>query len=197
MASPKSKSFGEGKGKAVATTPSKRTTRSMVRKTRSDTRRSGSASKLVSLDSSEKKKRKTQAKKGEPSKKIKKEEEEEEEVVEVKKEDESTEEEDVDAAAEEAEVGEEDSEQKTIVIEHCKQCKSFKERAAKVKEGLEIAVPGIVVTVNPDKPRRGCFEIREEGGETFISLLDMKRPFTPMKELDMDKVIADIEEKIK
>ncbi|KAH1046004.1 hypothetical protein J1N35_036788 [Gossypium stocksii] len=37
------------------------------------------------------------------------------------------------------------------------------------------------------EPRRGCFEIREEGGETFISLLDMKRPFKPMKELDMEK----------
>lgn len=196
MAPPKNKSDGEGKGKAVATTPSKRTTRSMVRKTRSDTRRSGSASKLVSLDSPEKKKRKTQAKKGEPSKKIKKEEEEEEEeeeAVEVK-----TEEEDDDAAAEEeAEEEEDDSGQKKIVIEHCKQCKSFRERAAEVKEGLEIAVPGIVVTVNPDKPRRGCFEIREEGGEAFVSLLDMKRPFTPMKELDMDKVIADIVEKIK
>jgi hypothetical protein len=66
-----------------------------------------------------------------------------------------------------------------------------------VKEGLEEAVPGIIVTVNPDKPRRGCFEIREEGGETFISLLAMKRPFTPMKELNMEEVIADIVEKIK
>ncbi|KAH1072190.1 hypothetical protein J1N35_024518 [Gossypium stocksii] len=37
------------------------------------------------------------------------------------------------------------------------------------------------------EPRRGCFEIREEGGKTFISLLDMKRPFKPMKEHDMEK----------
>ncbi|KAH1082805.1 hypothetical protein J1N35_022566 [Gossypium stocksii] len=47
------------------------------------------------------------------------------------------------------------------------------------------------------EPKRGCFEIREEGGETFISLLDMKRPFKPIKELDMEKVISDIIEKIK
>ncbi|KAK4274368.1 hypothetical protein QN277_017597 [Acacia crassicarpa] len=84
----------------------------------------------------------------------------------------------------------------TIVIEHCKQCNSFKTRANLVKEGLEKSVDGIVVILNPEKPRKGCFEIRKEGGETFISLLDMKRPFEPMKQLDMDKVIADIVDKI-
>ncbi|KAF3572898.1 hypothetical protein F2Q69_00062690 [Brassica cretica] len=79
----------------------------------------------------------------------------------------------------------------------CKQHKSFKERANEVKEGLENAVPGIIVTLNPLKPRRGCFEIREEGGESFISLLDMKKPFTPMTELDMEEVLANIVERIK
>ncbi|KAI4337405.1 hypothetical protein L6164_015827 [Bauhinia variegata] len=85
---------------------------------------------------------------------------------------------------------------KTIVIEHCKQCNQFKKRAIMVKERLEKTVSGITVVANPDKPRRGCFEIREEGGQIFISLLDMKRPFQPMKDLDMDKVITDIIEKI-
>ncbi|XP_041019460.1 selenoprotein H isoform X1 [Juglans microcarpa x Juglans regia] len=86
---------------------------------------------------------------------------------------------------------------KTIVIEHCKQCNSFKTRAIRVKEGLEKGVSGVTVLVNPNKPRKGCFEIREDGGETFISLLDMKRPFAPMKALEMDKVISDIIDKIK
>ncbi|CAH1415148.1 unnamed protein product [Lactuca virosa] len=86
---------------------------------------------------------------------------------------------------------------KTIVIEHCKQCTQFKIRAAKVKLGLETAVSGINVLVNPEKPRRGCFEIREEGGKQFISLLDMKRPFGPMKALDMDAVISDIVDQVK
>ncbi|WOL15010.1 selenoprotein H [Canna indica] len=85
---------------------------------------------------------------------------------------------------------------KTIIVEACKQCNSFKTRAIKVKEGLENSVSGIIVTVNPDKPRRGCFEIREENGQVFVSLLDMRRPFTPMKELDMDEVIEDIIKKI-
>ncbi|GAB2285830.1 hypothetical protein Dimus_020270 [Dionaea muscipula] len=85
---------------------------------------------------------------------------------------------------------------KTIIIEHCKQCNSFKTRAFQVKEGLEKGVSGITVQVNPAKPRRGCFEIREEGGDKFISLLDMKRPFKPMKDLDMQQVIADIVDRI-
>ncbi|XP_051151321.1 uncharacterized protein LOC127265538 [Andrographis paniculata] len=86
---------------------------------------------------------------------------------------------------------------KTIIIEHCKQCNSFKTRAVQVKNGVEKDAPGVKVVVNPEKPRRGCFEIREKGGETFVSLLDMKRPFKPMKDLDMEKLILDIVEKIK
>ncbi|KAL4332562.1 hypothetical protein GQ457_07G037000 [Hibiscus cannabinus] len=89
------------------------------------------------------------------------------------------------------------SHNKTVVVEHCKQCNSFKTRAFQVRHGLEKGVPGVKVLLNPEKPRRGCFEIREEGGKTFISLLDMKRPFKPMKDLDMEKVISDIIENIK
>ncbi|XP_020113535.1 selenoprotein H [Ananas comosus] len=85
---------------------------------------------------------------------------------------------------------------KTIIVEACKQCNSFKTRAIKVKDGLESAVPGVTVTINPEKPRRGCFEIREDGGEVFVSLLDMPRPFKLMKNLDMDEVIVDIVKKI-
>lgn len=90
-----------------------------------------------------------------------------------------------------------DSCSKTVVIEHCKQCDQFKTRAIKVKDALENDISGINVLVNPEKPRRGCFEVREEGGEIFISLLDMKRPFQPMRALDMDQVISDIIEKLK
>ncbi|KAI3812662.1 hypothetical protein L1987_17374 [Smallanthus sonchifolius] len=86
---------------------------------------------------------------------------------------------------------------KTVVIEHCTQCKQFKIRAVKVKNDLESAVSGINVLVNPEKPRRGCFEVREEGGKKFVSLLDMKRPFAPMKALDMDAVISNIIDQIK
>ncbi|CAL5206406.1 unnamed protein product [Lathyrus oleraceus] len=87
----------------------------------------------------------------------------------------------------------EETAQTVVVIEHCTQCKSFKTRASQVKEALESSESDVVVKLNPDKPRRGCFEIRlEDGDKTFISLLDMKRPFKPMKDLDMGKVISDI-----
>ncbi|XP_010523249.1 PREDICTED: selenoprotein H-like [Tarenaya hassleriana] len=177
MAPRKTKTDGEEKSKPV--TASLRVTRSMVRRTRSSTQRNGanstgSATKLVNTSSSAKKaKRKTRKEAGKRK------------------------EEDTKENATEEGVASEDSKKNTIVIEHCKQCNSFKTRAIQVKEGLEEGVPGITVIVNPDKPRRGCFEIREEGGQKIISLLDMKRPFAEMKALDMKEVIADIIEKIK
>ncbi|KAL6643517.1 hypothetical protein ACP70R_018283 [Stipagrostis hirtigluma subsp. patula] len=85
---------------------------------------------------------------------------------------------------------------KRVIVEACTQCRQFKIRAQKVKEDLENSVPGVSVIINPEKPRRGCLEIREEGGEVFISLLNMPRPFTAMKKLDMDEVIKDIAKKI-
>ncbi|XP_011045029.1 PREDICTED: uncharacterized protein LOC105140055 [Populus euphratica] len=111
---------------------------------------------------------------------------------EVKEEEPEAKEED---AKEESPAG--DAVTKTIVIEHCKQCNAFKTRAIQVKDGLLSAFPGISVLLNPEKPRRGCFEIREEGGETFISLQNMKRPFPPLKALDMDQVISDIIDRVK
>ncbi|XP_068649421.1 uncharacterized protein [Aristolochia californica] len=86
---------------------------------------------------------------------------------------------------------------RTVIIEHCKQCQIFKRKSEEVKKGLEDGLPDIMVRINPEKPRRGCFEVREDSGETFVSLLDMPRPFKKLRDLDMDKVIAGIIEKIK
>ncbi|KHM99328.1 hypothetical protein glysoja_042741 [Glycine soja] len=69
-----------------------------------------------------------------------------------------------------------DASNKTIVVEHCKQCNSFKTRANQVKKGLEKADIGITVILNPEK--------------------DMKRPFKRMKDLDMDNVVSDIIDEI-
>ncbi|XP_022035458.1 uncharacterized protein LOC110937357 isoform X2 [Helianthus annuus] len=52
----------------------------------------------------------------------------------------------------------------------CTKCKQCKIRAVKVKDDLQSVISGINVLVNPEKPRRGCFEVREEGGKKF----DMK-----------------------
>ena len=56
---------------------------------------------------------------------------------------------------------------------------------------MKKAVPSAKVTINPEKPRKGCFEVKV-GGETIISLLDMPRPFAKLKALDMDEVAADV-----
>ncbi|KAG9455830.1 hypothetical protein H6P81_000338 [Aristolochia fimbriata] len=86
---------------------------------------------------------------------------------------------------------------RTIIIEHSKECQVFRRRTEEVKKSLEEGLPGVVVQVNPEKPRRGCFEIRGESGETFVSLLGMPRPFNKLRDLDMDEVVAGIIEKIK
>ncbi|KAF3447630.1 hypothetical protein FNV43_RR12817 [Rhamnella rubrinervis] len=162
-----------------------------VRVTRSSTRRAANANSVDPVLQSPKPKvpRKKKAKVEEKKSEV------EEKKETVKSED----------SAEEAEGGQEeekalelagDARKRTIVIEHCKQCNSFKTRAIQVKEGLEERVADINVLVNPDKPRRGCFEVRKQDGETFISLLDMKRPFKPMKDLNMKKEIDDIIKKI-
>ena len=43
------------------------------------------------------------------------------------------------------------------------------------------------VTINPEKPRKGCFEVKV-GDEIILSLLDMPRPFLKLKALEMEDV---------
>jgi hypothetical protein len=67
----------------------------------------------------------------------------------------------------------------------------FKTRAGKIEKGLKSA--GFSVTMNPTKPRKGAFVITEEGNETpFVELLNLARPFTKLRELDVDEVVAQI-----
>jgi selT/selW/selH-like putative selenoprotein len=79
-----------------------------------------------------------------------------------------------------------------IVIEHCKQCNSFKTRALKIQDALKLAIPDLDIAINPEKPRRGCFEIRDSNGNIFVSLQDMPRPFKKLKDLDLDETAANI-----
>lgn len=46
------------------------------------------------------------------------------------------------------------------------------------------------VTINPEKPRKGAFVVTA-GDTEVLSLTDMKRPFPPLKALDMEAVAAD------
>lgn len=47
------------------------------------------------------------------------------------------------------------------------------------------------IKINEEKPRKGCFEVRVNG-EAAISLLDMPRPFTKLKALDMEEVAEQV-----
>lgn len=84
-----------------------------------------------------------------------------------------------------------------IIVEHCKQCQCFKVRASKVEKELKGAIHDVEVKINPEKPRRGCFEIRDGEGNIFLSLQNMPRPFTKLKQWDLDGTISEIIEKIK
>ncbi|KAK9811145.1 hypothetical protein WJX73_006459 [Symbiochloris irregularis] len=86
-----------------------------------------------------------------------------------------------------------DDSELTLVVEHCKQCQCFKRRTAELEQILREQVPDLDWTVNPEKPRRGCFEVRDaNSGKKYITLLDMPRPFSKLKELDMDDVAEKI-----
>lgn len=45
------------------------------------------------------------------------------------------------------------------------------------------------------QPRKGCFEVKV-GGDVVLSLLDMPRPFTKLKALDMETVSADVSKQL-
>ncbi|BDA49844.1 hypothetical protein COCOBI_14-4640 [Coccomyxa sp. Obi] len=65
--------------------------------------------------------------------------------------------------------------------------------ATKLEKAVKEAVPDAVVSINPEKPRKGCFEVRDaDGTKTYISLLDMPRPFTKLKALDIDELAKEI-----
>ena len=53
----------------------------------------------------------------------------------------------------------------------------------------------IGVEINPEKPRRGTFEVRLRSAASepaiIISTLDRSRPFTNVKALDMDAVASE------
>ncbi|KAK4422645.1 hypothetical protein Salat_1847000 [Sesamum alatum] len=85
---------------------------------------------------------------------------------------------------------------KTVIIEHSTQSNTFKKIANRVKIALKKELAGIKVVLNPEKPRKGCFEIREEGGEVFVSLLDLVGPFEQLKALDVNATVSEIVAKI-
>ncbi|KAL1508026.1 hypothetical protein AB1Y20_007623 [Prymnesium parvum] len=69
-------------------------------------------------------------------------------------------------------------------------------RAARLESLLKAADPSIAVAVNPEKPRKGCFEVRANSS-AVLSLTDMPRPFAKLKALDMEQVASDVVKALK
>jgi hypothetical protein len=62
----------------------------------------------------------------------------------------------------------------------------FKKAAAKVQTVLQSA--GYKVAINESKPRKGAFVV-SLGSKTVIELLNMPRPFTKLRNTDVEEVI--------
>jgi hypothetical protein len=53
------------------------------------------------------------------------------------------------------------------------------------------------VVINETKPRKGCFVIRIEGNESpVVELLNLNRPFSQLKALDLEEVIQSIRQQL-
>jgi len=75
---------------------------------------------------------------------------------------------------------------KVVTIEACKQWGAFKTRANKI---LKAVGDKAIVEINKEKPGKGNFVVSIEGvDEPIVSLIGMKRPFPPLKALDMDEI---------
>lgn len=72
----------------------------------------------------------------------------------------------------------------------------FKTKASKIEKALKDKFPDIDFR-KLDKPRKGSFVIKVSGSEApIVNLLDMPRPFTKLRELDLDATVQTILEKI-
>ncbi|EKX37054.1 hypothetical protein GUITHDRAFT_116780 [Guillardia theta CCMP2712] len=82
--------------------------------------------------------------------------------------------------------GEGKASKKAAKVEKDEKVEKSSSSTAKLEKLLKEAK--ISVEINPEKPRKGCFEVRLGNGDKIVSLLDMPRPFTKLKALDIDEV---------
>eukprot|EP00668_Euglena_longa_P045249 GGOE01060890.1.p1 GENE.GGOE01060890.1~~GGOE01060890.1.p1 ORF type:complete len:123 (-),score=39.70 GGOE01060890.1:315-683(-) len=75
---------------------------------------------------------------------------------------------------------------KCVTIEASKECGCFKARSGKLEKIITDARTDVVVKINEQKPRKGCFEVTVDG-TVVLSLQEMSRPFTALKALDMEE----------
>lgn len=67
----------------------------------------------------------------------------------------------------------------------------FKKQAAVIEKAL--SKEGWSVSINADKPRRGSFVVQVSGrSKPEVELLELKRPFQKLRDLDLDAVVKGI-----
>lgn len=86
---------------------------------------------------------------------------------------------------EKKEVKGDDKKQDIVSIEACKQWSAFKTRAAKIAKAVGSFAK---VEITKEKPGKGNFVVRVNGGEPIIELKALTRPFPSLRALDMDEV---------
>ena len=71
-----------------------------------------------------------------------------------------------------------------------KQWGAFKSRANKIAKAVGDKA---IVEINKEKPGKGNFVVRVSGvDEPIVELLGLKRPFPPLKALDMDEICDNV-----
>eukprot|EP01031_Cornospumella_fuschlensis_P023979 gene23979-29026_t len=73
--------------------------------------------------------------------------------------------------------------------------KKSKPSAASASSDVEKALvaAGYKVTINGEKPRKGCFVVTREGqSKPIVEFLNMPRPFAPLRALDVEQLVQDI-----
>lgn len=89
-----------------------------------------------------------------------------------------------------AETEEAKGDEKVVMIEASNECQAFKVRAKKIADGVGSTAK---VVINQERPGKGNFVIRITGMEKpVLELKAMKRPFPPLKALDMDEVVKQV-----
>jgi hypothetical protein len=79
-----------------------------------------------------------------------------------------------------------DDQKKTVAIEACKQWGAFKTRANTIVKAVGDKAK---ISINAEKPGKGNFVVRVSGQDApLVELLGLKRPFPPLKALDMEEV---------
>ncbi|KAL8467115.1 hypothetical protein ACS0TY_035989 [Phlomoides rotata] len=82
---------------------------------------------------------------------------------------------------------------RTIRIDHSRGAPAlFAEKATAIRAALLAAVEQMEVVINDEDDRAGCFVVREVGGEVFVNLVGMVRPFRALRDLDGQELVTRI-----